>query len=55
MVIPAAWLIVRLTAADWLAVAASILAFLVLLTGVVRVVLAEDEGPASGPLPSNPG
>lgn len=52
LVIPAAWLIARLSATDWLAVAASVLAFLVLLNWVVRLVADPGEGPASGSHPS---
>lgn len=44
MVIPVAWVIVKLTAVDWLAVAASGLAFLALLLGVILPILKGDDG-----------
>jgi anti-sigma factor RsiW len=44
MVIPVVWLIVKLTEVDWLAVAASALAFLTLVVGVILIILNDEDG-----------
>jgi len=54
IVIPAAWLVSRLTELDWLAVVASALAFLTLLLSVVRLVLNEEDGPAAASFAPKP-
>ena len=53
IVIPAAWLVSRLTELDWLAVAASALAFVTLLVSVVRLAL-NDEQVAATSFPNGP-